>query len=268
MVIDNHVHLPARDLETTLQLATTLGIDRMCMFALGNEFDPTQPAPPPARHWASTGAPHHTDAWNPPPERITASNQLVEQLMEAAGGRLDGLCFVNPRYPENALSEIRSRVASGPMQGIKLWISCLASDPMVEPIAALAVELDVPILQHCWNKFGGNLLNESSTRDVADLAAKFPTLKIIAPHLSGHHEEGVLELAPHPNVFLDTSGMLPDSGILEFAIENVGIKRILFGSDAPLRHPGSALARIQGSALSSSQREAILCGNYQRLFKK
>ena len=268
MVVDCHVHLPGCDLATSLRLADQLGIDRMCMFALGNEFDPLQPAPPPARHWASIGAPHQTDAWNPPPERITASNRLVEELMEEAGGRLDGLCFVNPRHPEHALEEIRTRVGSGPMQGIKLWISCRSSDPMVEPIAALAVELDVPILQHCWNKFGGNLACESTTQDVADLAAKFPTLKLIAPHLSGHGEEGVLELAPHPNVFLDTSGMLPDAGILEFAVATVGVERILFGSDAPLRHPGSALARIQASRLSPRERQAVLSGNYQRLFKK
>ena len=60
--------------------------------------------------------------------------------------------------------------------------------------------------------------------------------------------------------------MLPDAGMLEFALETVGMDRILFGSDAPLRHQGSALARIQGSGLSPAQRTAILHDNFRRIF--
>jgi len=265
MITDCHVHPPGGNSATLITRAEAFGIHRQCIFALGNEVDPSHPAPD-GGYWPTTGAPHHTEAWNPPPERVTASNGLVQAMVEESPDRLCGLCFVNPRHTGHALTEIRNRVQHGPMLGIKLWISCKANDPLVEPLAELAVELDVPILQHCWNKFGGNLPGESTTADVAELAGKFPKLKIIAPHLSGQHEDGVLDLAPHPNVFLDTSGMLPDAGILEFALETVGMDRILFGSDAPLRHQGSALARIQGSGLSPAQRTAILHDNFRRIF--
>lgn len=267
MVTDCHVHPPGCDVATMIARAEAFGITRQCLFALGNEIDPQFPAPD-GGHWSSIGAPHHTDAWNPPPERITASNEFVQSLVQQAPDRLCALCFVNPVHTDHALAEIRARVQQGPMLGIKLWISCKANDPLVEPIAELAVELDVPILQHCWNKFGGNMPGESCTADVAELAGKFPRLKIIAPHLSGQHEDGVLDLAPHPNIWIDTSGMLPDAGILEFAVEAVGVNRILFGSDLPMRHQGSALARIQGSALRDRDRRAILHDNFSRLFNQ
>lgn len=267
-VIDCHVHLSQWGLPALLRQAELFGIGHLCLFSLGNEVDPGHPMSPPGCHWPAIGSAHQDDSWNPPPERISASNALIESMVLNDPDRLSALCFVNPRHSEHALAEIRQRVGNGPMSGIKLWISCRANDPFVEPIAALAVELGVPILQHCWNKYGGNLSEESSTRDVAELATKFPDLKIIAPHISGHHEDGLLDFVAHPNVFVDTSGMLPDAGILEFAIEVLGPERILFGSDAPLRHPGSALARIQGATISQANRKAILEGNFLSLFDK
>jgi len=263
-VIDCHTHLPAAGIESLFRRADAAGIERMCLFALGNEADPhSKPSTP---HWPPTGAPHHTDACSPPKERMTASNDVIMTLLEKYPDRLYGLCFVNPRLGADALDEILRCVRDGPMLGIKLWMACRASDPLVEPVAALAVKLHVPILQHCWNKYGVPQESESSTRDVAALATKFPDLKIIAPHLSGHHEDGVLDLAPHPNVWVDTSGGMPDAGILDYALEVLGAERLLFGSDAPIRHPGSALARVTNCAMGEDEREAILGGNFRRLF--
>lgn len=265
MIFDCHAHLPHASLEDFLRRASRWGIEATCMFALGNEIDPKHPAP--KGSWPSCGAPHQTDSLAPPPERISPSNDLVVQLMERAKGAICGFCFVNPRHPEHALREIRRCVAEGPMRGIKLWVACKASDPLVEPIASAAIELDVPLLQHCWLKYGGNLEHESTPMDVAMLAARFPQLKIIAAHLSGQQEEGICALARHSNVYFDTSGMAADAGILEFALDRVGAGRILFGSDAPLRDPGRALARTNGTPMSTSDREAILGKNFARLIQ-
>lgn len=264
MVIDCHVHAPNDLLQDMLHEADRAGVDQLCVFGLGNEMDPEQPSP--SGHWPSTGGPHQRDRDNPPPERITASNTYICSLLDEAPERLHALCFVNPRHTRHALEEIQRFVAKGPMRGIKLWIACKASDPLVEPVAAAAADHGVPLLQHCWAKYPHNLPHESTPEDVAVLANKFPGLRLIAAHMSGQQEEGILALAPYENVYLDTSGMLADAGMLEFAVATVGAERILFGSDAPLRQFAPALARIDAAALNDAQRKAIRGENFKRLF--
>lgn len=263
MIIDCHAHLPNRPLFEAMNYAEHWGIEKTCIFALGNEVDPANPAP--GRYWPSTGAPHQKDRASPPPTRITPSNSLVMELLAESKGRLIGFCFVNPRYPNHALEEIHRCVAEGPLCGVKLWTACLASDPLIEPIAEATAKLGVPLLQHCWLKYGGNLPEESTPGDVATLARSFPHLNIIAAHLSGMQEEGISILAPYENVYLDTSGMAPDAGILDFAVAALGAHRILFGSDAPLRDPGKAISRITGTPLPPADRSKILGENFLRL---
>jgi uncharacterized protein len=122
----------------------------------------------------------------------------------------------------------------------------------------------VPLLMHCWNKSTGNLIHESDTRDVAALASEHPSTRMIAAHLTGIGERGIQDLAPYPNVWVDTSGGNAETGILEYALREIGAGRILYGSDAPIRDFGSALGRVFGCPMSEEDRRAILGENFLR----
>jgi uncharacterized protein len=248
MIIDCHVH-PLGDWEAMLAAANRHRIDRLCLFGLAN---------------APLEEETNGDPLNPPPRRVQEANDHVARLLALHPDRTCGFCFLNPRDPVFCAEEIERCIGQGPFIGIKLWIALRASDPRVDEVASVAERFGVPILLHCWNKTGGNLATESTTADVAGLASRHPKLTLIAAHLTGIGERGVCELAPHPNVLVDTSGGDAEAGILEYALKELGAERILYGSDAPIRDFGSALARVQACAMTEAERRAILAGNFLR----
>lgn len=200
-------------------------------------------------------------------DEVISANNCVLEAMERFPDEVLGICYVSPQYAEESLSEIDRCIAYGPMIGIKLWVAAKASDPTVEPIAKKAIDLDVPILQHAWNKATGNMENESTPADVAILARKFPKLQIQMAHLYGAGFYGIADIVPYPNIYVDTSGGEPEAGILEYAVKRVGAERILFGSDAPGRGFGVQLGKVMGADISEEDRNLILCENTKRVYK-
>jgi len=51
------------------------------------------------------------------------------------------------------------------------------------------------------------------------------------------------------------------------AVEQVGVDRVLYGSDAPFGHPGFELAKVKVSGLSEDEFEHVADLNARRLFK-
>jgi predicted TIM-barrel fold metal-dependent hydrolase len=86
-------------------------------------------------------------------------------------------------------------------------------------------------------------------------------------HLNGCGERGVLDILDTTNVFVDTSGGQPEAGVLEFAVARLGAKRILFGSDWPIRDFGVQVGRILGAELTKTERDMIFSGNARRILK-
>ncbi len=204
---------------------------------------------------------------SPAPEAVRAGNDAVLALMAEHGARVAGFCYVNPRYPAEALAELDRCVAAG-MVGIKLWVACKASDPLVDPIAERAAELRLPILQHAWYKCDGQEANESTPADVAVMAARHPRTQIVMAHLSGCGERGVDDIAPYENLHVDVSGGEPEIGLTELAVKRMGARRVVFGTDAPIRSYGVMLGKVLGARLSPRARRLVLGWNAARLLRR
>ncbi len=86
-------------------------------------------------------------------------------------------------------------------------------------------------------------------------------------HLTGCGVRGVQAVKPCQNVVVDTSGAAPEAGIVEFAVEQLGAERVLYGSDVPIRDFGVALARITGSRLDAATQRKILYDNARALLR-
>ena len=196
---------------------------------------------------------------------FVSANNVVLEAMEKYPDNIRGICFVSPKWTEESIAEIERCMARG-MVGIKLWVAVKASDPLVEPIAEKAIELNVPILQHAWYKTTGNLDNETTPEDIAILADKFPKLRIQMAHLFGAGFRGIADIAPYRNVYADVSGGEPEAGILEFAVQELGAKRIVFGSDAPGRGYAVQLGKVMGANISDEEKEMILWKNAGKLY--
>jgi predicted TIM-barrel fold metal-dependent hydrolase len=50
-------------------------------------------------------------------------------------------------------------------------------------------------------------------------------------------------IAPYENIMLETSG--GHTHVLQFALERIGPRRVVFGSEFPLQHPSVALAKYR-----------------------
>ena len=256
MIIDAHVHIgrhmaPWRGADVVEDIVATArdcGIHRLIVSSLGD-----------------TGYLQY-----PTPEEMRAANQHVWEAVSRFPEAIGGLCYVSPEHPDTSLDEIRRCIEDGPFVGIKLWIARRASDPACDPILEAAARLGVPVLQHAWYKTTGNYPHESNAADVAEMARRHPAATIQMAHLYGVGERGIQDVAPYPNVLIDTSGGDPETGLLEYAVRCLGAERILFGSDAPGRDFSVQMAKVldASAGLSPYERDALLCGNAARIYRR
>lgn len=199
---------------------------------------------------------------------ISAINTHTLGAMERYPGVYVGFCYLNPSHPVSFLREEIDRcVMQGGMRGLKLWIAVKATDPRLDPIMEAAGELGVPVLHHAWYKQTVYAYNESTPAEIAHLAGRFPQVQLVMAHLTGCGPRGVLDIAEHPNVLIDTSGGQPETGLVEYAVRHLGSERVVFGSDWPLRDFGTQLGRIIGSTIAEEELENILWKNAARLLR-
>lgn len=182
----------------------------------------------------------------PSPDDLTYGNAALRLLQREHPGRIRGYVTVNPNFARHAVAEIERGLAEG-MVGIKLGASRRASDPLLDPIAALATARGVPVLQHVWQHRRREVPGQeiSDALDLAALAARHPGAKFILAHIGGGGDwaHSLRALANVPNVWVDLSGSGVDRGMLGLCVECVGVRRLLWGTDltmdtglAKLRH--------------------------------
>lgn len=195
----------------------------------------------------------------------TINNETYE-LMLRHPGFITGFCHLNPTLGARAVWQETERCVARGFRGLKLEIANNAADPCMRPLMEAARRHNLIVLQHAWSmtKIGERAFH-TDPEDVATLAKRFPDVRIIMAHLTGDGVRGVQAVKSCPNVWVDTSGAAPESGIVEYAVEQLGADRILYGSDVPIRDFGVAIARITGSRLDAATKQKILHDNAAQL---
>lgn len=205
--------------------------------------------------------------YTPDQAAVRAVNDHTLAAVRSAPDFFAGLCYLNPAHGAAfCLEEIERCVVRGGMVGLKLWVAVNARRPELDPILERAVELGVPVLHHAWYKTTQHVAEESDPSDIADLAARHPRATIIMAHLGGGGWRGVRAVAARENVLVDTSGAPPEAGLMEYAVRVLGPRRVLFGSDWPIRDFAVQVARVVGARLRPADRDLILGGNARRVF--
>ncbi len=250
-VIDCHAHLIHRSRSTwetddrkLIAAADRLGIDQLCCSIL----TPQRPA-------TVSG--------------FRECNEWVAQAMERYRGRVLGYCYVNPGYAREAAQEIRRRVGDHGFVGVKLYNEHVCTDPVVFPLVELTIDLGVPILHHAGHSHhplpaqphisdGGRL---------AELGRRYPEARLICAHICGGGDwEWTIKALRHaPNVFLDTSGSVPDDGVIEMAARVLGTDRLLFGCDMSMT---ASMGRLRAADLDAADQEKILGRNMEAILKR
>jgi len=242
-VIDSHAHIwSQRDIPLLVEEVRRLGITAACVSCLADWDWSTAPDP-------------------------GAGNDLVFRTA-TENPEIFGYVYVDPTQPEEAMAQIDRYLHHPSLVGIKLWISCRANDRRVNPIAERAVEKDLILLVHAWRR--GTPLSkgyQTLPTEVAELAASFPELTVIMAHIGGDWETGASEVADVPNVLVDTCGTINESGMIENAVQTLGARRVVFGSDAPGSGFLPNLGKVLSAEITEAEKSMILRGNMERLLK-
>jgi predicted TIM-barrel fold metal-dependent hydrolase len=136
-----------------------------------------------------------------------------------------------------------------------------------EPIFRFAAEYRAIILTHSGEQ-------RSMPEDCVPFANQFPEARLILAHLGcgwdsdPSHQVRAIQASRHGNVFVDTSSASSImSGLIEWAVSEIGAERILYGTDTPLYSAAMQRARIDNAEISDDAKRLILRDNAMKLFQ-
>ncbi|NLZ60249.1 MAG: amidohydrolase [Lentisphaerae bacterium] len=210
------------------------------------------------------------DDWPQFPDsvQLRQANAQAAEFCVHSGGMLLWLAYINPLNADWR-AELELCLAQG-CRGIKLWISLrrenFASLSAVHAVLEAALELNLPVLIHTFHRSDALLPGEISLAEFAQLASEFPALQMIGAHAGCNWHQAIGLLDGLPNAYVDISGGMPEAGMLEALLADLGAERIMFGSDALGRSFGSQLAKVFFARCTQEERALVLKLNAQRVF--
>jgi predicted TIM-barrel fold metal-dependent hydrolase len=105
-------------------------------------------------------------------------------------------------------------------------------------------------------------------RDLALILKKVDNLKVILGHmgLSPQVDQAIKAAIDNPNIYLETSGQTYDY-MIKYAInhEDIGIKRVLFGTDFPTLDPTVEMMKILTLPISNEEKRMLFWDNTHNL---
>ena len=162
---------------------------------------------------------------------------------------------IDPRQPET-YRQAERMLTSPKTLGLKLHPSGHGYDfdTYADEMYAFAAEHNAVILIH-----------PSYIDKMSFYADKYPAMKLILAHLGSLEHIDAIKNAKYGNIYTDTSGGLSRlNSIVEYAVEQVGSDKILFGTDT--YSMAFQIGRITLSHMAESDKENILYKNALRLF--
>ena len=113
----------------------------------------------------------------------------------------------------------------------------------------------------------------SLPEDFVSFADRFPEVILIVSHLGcgwdddPTHQVRAIQNARNGNIYTDTSSAMSiTSGLIEWAVKEVGADRILYGTDSPLYFAPMQRARIDNADISDDDKRLILRKSAEALF--
>ena len=205
----------------------------------------------------------------PSMEEVRVCNDGVLEAVRRYRDRILGYCYVCPGYSETE-DEIDRCLDLG-MIGIKLYNQYKICDPAVRPTIEKAIRERVPILEHAgypstpesWSAQP----NMSHAGDFVQAARAYPEAMLIEAHIGGggDWEWAIRQLRQAPSVYLDTSGSVIDEGMVEMAARELGVDRLLFGTDMTME---GGVGKILGADLTGAVKEKIFWKNMKKILNR
>ncbi|MDA1055956.1 MAG: amidohydrolase family protein [Planctomycetota bacterium] len=198
-------------------------------------------------------------------DSVAGNIEAARVVVETSG--LKQYVVIDPLRPQT-YSQAEEMLAQPQCVGIKLHPEehgYLIRDH-ARPIFEFAARHTAIMLTHSSEQ-------NSLAADFMPWANEFPEVRLILAHIGCGwdgdltHQVRAIQQSRHGNVFADTSSARSITpGLIEWAVREVGVDRVLFGTDTPLYHAAMQRARIEHADLSDDAKQQILRGNALRLF--
>lgn len=198
-------------------------------------------------------------------DAVAGNIEAVKVVAETPG--LLQYVVIDPRVPET-YRQAEEMLQTPKCVGIKIHPEehIYHINEFGEPLFQFAAEHQAVVLSHSSER-------NSQATDLVDWANRFPEMKLILAHIGcgwdgdlTHQVRGVLK-SRHGNVFADTSSARSITPkLIEWAVSQIGVEKVLFGTDTPLYQTSMQRNRIDCAELTDAQKKAILHENAERLF--
>lgn len=195
---------------------------------------------------------------------IAYLNEAVYQFMKEQPEWVGGAVYVNPLH-SNALDVVKRATEERGFEMIKFWLCTTADHPSVDPIMDYAEANGLPVLFHVFKKSVGSVPNETVGSQLAEIARRHPKTKVLMAHFGGSAYDGIPAVRDLPNVWCDQSGTPFHGEELTYAIEQLGIDRVVFGSDNAYV---TNIGQVLGAELTQEQQDKVFYRNALKLLDR
>jgi len=181
-------------------------------------------------------------------ENITVDNQKIFELCESTNGKLFPFFFANPHGSTAEYREIGHR-----FHGLKLAAivhGVPLNDPRNTKFLDVARNFGHAVYLHCLPR------PEFDLEAFRRLALSYPDLSIVLGHGGVNTCDffAVDAIADLPNTYFETSG--PFYSVVKYAVEKLGLERILFGTEHPLQAARIEVEKMRALGLPFDQLNA------------
>lgn len=197
-----------------------------------------------------------------------AGNEEANSVVEQTPGLLQWV-IVHPLQLAT-FDQARERLQHPKCVGIKIHPEehCYPIREHGRVLFELAAELDAVVLTHSGHE-------NSMPDEFVTFADDHPNVQLILAHIGCRPDSYSVDLqvravqaSRHGNIFADTSSSNSiRSGLIEWAVAEIGADRVLYGTDTPLYFSPSQRARIDGMEIPVEQKRLILRDNAERLLQ-
>lgn len=227
---------------------------------------------------AAAGVIHAVSLVIAPAGDIAGTRSLKDSCLAHASdsaGFFLPFCSVHPDDGPEALTEV-ARVARKGARGIKMHPNTQRFDvasPGVSAVVGEATKHGLPVLFDAFSPF-----DPAQPGKFLDLAVANPDARIVLAHAHGPSFPQLLSYAFlarydwwRRNVWVDisaTASLLtngPFRDQFRWTLEQVGLDRILFGSDYPMYGPGESVEAAQALGLAEADLRRVLFQNASEL---
>ena len=189
------------------------------------------------------------------------------------------IAFINldPLQDEETMTaELTDKVENHGALGIKLHPSSqqfYPGDRRLWPGYRLAQEMGLPVIFH--SGVFASAEQYAQPKHFVDVLASFPDLTVVMAHIGqGYLDEARSLAADYPNLQFDCSAIISSTAAdrtfteeaLTALIRDVGVERVMFGSDFPWYDPADCVERFSRLDFSDEEKRLILSENAIRIY--